>query len=131
MKSSRPYLLRALYEWMLDNDATPHLMVDETVKGVQVPAGFDQDGMLILSIAPAAVEGLELGNDFVAFKARFGGKPHSVFVPMVAVKGVFARETGEGMQFLTEPGEPPAEADSSNADEAPSAAKRPGLRVVR
>lgn len=130
MQSSRPYLLRALYEWMLDNDATPHLMVDENAPGVQVPQGYGHDGMLVLSISPNAVRDLSLTNTDVSFSARFGGKPQQVWLPMAAVKGIFTKETGEGMQFLTEPGGPPAE--GVEPDETPEPPKRgPGLRVVR
>jgi len=129
MKSSRPYLLRALYEWMLDNDATPHLMIDETAAGVQVPSGFSQDGILILSISPNAVRDLSLTNTDVSFSARFAGKPEQVWLPMCAVKGIFAKETGEGMQFMTEPGGPPAEFAGNDEPEPPK--RGPGLRVVR
>lgn len=129
MKSSRPYLLRALYEWMLDNDATPHLMIDESVNGVQVPAGYSQDGILILSISPSAVKELSLTNTDVSFTARFAGKPEQIWLPMSAIKGVFSKETGEGMQFLTEPGGPPAEVEDPTTPEPPKSG--PGLRVVR
>ena len=133
MKSSRPYLLRGLYEWMLDNDATPHLLVEEGRPGVMVPSGYSQDGMLVLSISPSAVQHLELKNDYVSFSARFGGKPEDVWLPMAAIKGIFSKETGEGMQFLTEPGGAPSEAETevSSDDSDPPPPKGPGLRVVK
>lgn len=132
MRSSRPYLLRGLYEWMLDNDATPHILVEEGRAGVQVPAGFGKDGYVVLSVSPNAVRGLEMHNDYVSFEARFGGKPEQVWVPMAAVKGIFAKETGEGMQFMSEPGADPSESESVDEVESPvTEASRPGLRVVR
>ena len=137
MKSSRPYLLRGLYQWMIENDATPHLLVDETRPGVMVPPGYGKDGMVILNLAPSAVQGLQLDNGSVSFEARFGGVPHQIYVPMSAIKGLFARENGEGMQFLAEPGDPPEDEEgvSVQSSEAPPqtepAKGRPGLRVVR
>ncbi|WP_420550355.1 ClpXP protease specificity-enhancing factor [Litorivicinus lipolyticus] len=135
MNSSRPYLLRGLYEWMLDNDATPHIMVDETQYGVQVPAGFGQDGMVVLSLSPSAVRDLSITNTDLSFSARFAGKPENVWVPMAAVKGIFSKETGEGMQFVTEPGDPPAgvepEGADADPDDEPPTPSRPGLRIVR
>ena len=141
MKSSRPYLLRGLYEWMLDNDATPHLMVDETLDGVQVPAGYGHEGILILSISPSAVRDLSMTNEDVSFSARFGGKPEHLWIPMAAVKGIFAKETGEGMQFVAEPGDPPGATTepftstekSTHETERPTGRPpgRPGLKIVR
>ena len=141
MKSSRPYLLRGLYEWMLDNDATPHLMVDETLEGVQVPAGYGHEGILILSISPSAVRDLSMTNEDVSFSARFGGKPEHLWIPMAAVKGIFAKETGEGMQFVAEPGDPPgtpthpftSTEKSTGETERPTGRPpgRPGLKIVR
>ena len=142
MKSSRPYLLRGLYEWMLDNDATPHLMVDETLEGVQVPAGYGHEGILILSISPSAVRDLSMTNEDVSFSARFGGKPEHLWIPMAAVKGIFAKETGEGMQFVAEPGDPPGSPTESiekptDKTEGPTGRPigrppgRPGLKIVR
>ncbi|MGB0957275.1 MAG: ClpXP protease specificity-enhancing factor [Litorivicinus sp.] len=145
MQSSRPYLLRALHEWMLDNDATPHVLVDETQYGVQVPQGYGQDGMVVLSISPSAVRDLSITNTDLSFSARFAGKPENVWVPMSAVKGIFSKETGEGMQFLTEPGDAPAslspddepgpgstgDGPDDTPPATPSGSKRPGLRIVR
>ena len=132
MQSSRPYLLRALYDWMLDNDVTPHLMIDETAPCVQVPSGYGHEGMLILSVSPSAVRDLSMTNTDVSFSARFAGKPQQVWLPMAAVKGIFTKETGEGMQFLTEPGGPPADGSEAEEPPEPEPPKRgPGLRVVR
>lgn len=98
----RPYLLRAFYEWLLDNQLTPHLVVDVTLPGVRVPMEYARDGQIVLNIAPRAVGNLELANDEVRFTARFGGVPRQVEVPMAAVLAVYARENGAGTMFEPE-----------------------------
>ncbi len=103
MTPRRPYLLRAFYDWLVDNDLTPHLVVDATLPGVKVPMEFVSDGQIILNIAPRAVGNLELGNEAVSFNARFSGRPHSVIVPMYAVLAIYARENGAGTMFEPEP----------------------------
>ena len=102
MTPLRPYLLRAFYEWLVDNELTPHLVVDATLPGVRVPEEFVQDGQIILNIIPRAVGNLELGNEAVTFNARFSGRPHSVIVPMYAVQAIYARENGAGTMFEPE-----------------------------
>lgn len=113
----RPYLLRAFYEWLLDNQLTPHLVVDVTLPGVLVPMEYARDGQIVLNIAPRAVGNLELANDEVRFNARFGGVPRQVSVPLAAVLAIYARENGAGTMF-----EPEAAYDeevaSLNDDEA-------------
>ncbi len=104
IKPSRPYLLRALYEWVLDNDMTPHIAVDATVMGVQVPEQFIHDGQITLNIAPGAVQGLLIDDQGISFSARFGGVPMNVYAPIVAVLAIFTRENGMGMGFGMEPG---------------------------
>lgn len=110
MTPRRPYLLRAFYDWLLDNQLTPHLVVDVSVPGISVPMEFARDGQIILNIAPHAVGNLELGNDEVRFSARFAGIPRQVQVPMAAVMAIYARENGAGTMF-----EP--EADYLNGDD--------------
>lgn len=112
MSSHRPYLLRALYEWIADNDMTPHLLVDATVEGVRVPAHTINDGKVVLNIAARAVAHLDMDNDAVAFTARFGGVSHAVIVPIPAVLAIYARETGQGMAL------PPDEGMQAGAREA-------------
>lgn len=116
----RPYLLRAFYEWLLDNQLTPHLVVDVTLPGVKVPMEYARDGQIVLNIAPRAVGNLELANDEVRFNARFGGVPRRVYVPLAAVLAIYARENGAGTMF-----EPEAAYDeeiaSQNDDETTSA----------
>ena len=97
--SQRPYLLRAMHEWITDSGQTPHLVVNAMVEGVDVPNQHIQDGKIILNASYAAVQNLELGNEMIFFEARFGGAPHLVRVPVIAVLGIYARETSRGMVF--------------------------------
>lgn len=123
MTSSRPYLVRAIYDWILDNHLTPHLVVDAALQGVNVPPAAIRDGQVVLNIAPRAVAQLELGNEQVRFLARFGGVSHDVRVPLEAVLAVYAQENGQGMMF-------PAEAASSS-EPGPAPAPAPTLTAVR
>ena len=102
MTSHRPYLLRALYEWIADNDMTPHLLVDATRPSVQVPAHAVNDGRIVLNIAERAVSGLQMDNELIRFSARFGGVSQSISVPVGAVLAIYARETGQGMALPEE-----------------------------
>jgi stringent starvation protein B len=97
MTSHRPYLLRALYEWIADNGMTPHLLVDATRPHVQVPTHAVKDGRIVLNVAERAVAGLQMTNEVIRFSARFGGVSHAVSVPVSAVLAIYARENGQGM----------------------------------
>lgn len=103
VRSKRPYLIRALNDWIVDSELTPYLMVDAVGDEVQVPTEFISDGRIVLNISPAAVRDLIIGDDAVAFSARFGGRPFSVYVPIAQVLAVYAQETNEGMMFEPEP----------------------------
>ncbi len=103
MTSHRPYLLRALYEWIADNGMTPHVLVDASVPGVRVPRHAVKDGRIVLNIAERAVAKLELGNEVLRFTARFAGVSQVVNVPLPAVIAVYARETGQGMALPDDP----------------------------
>jgi len=138
MTSHRPYLLRALYEWIADNDMTPHLLVDAGQPGVQVPPHTIRDGKVVLNIAARAVSTLELGNDAVRFTARFGGVSHPVSVPVSAVLAIYARETGQGMALPEDstPGdagdEPPMPPSDPAGGDEPAPPRRGGhLRIVK
>jgi stringent starvation protein B len=123
MTSHRPYLLRALYEWIADNGLTPHLLVDATRPGVRVPAHAVKDGRIVLNIAERAVAHLQMDNDDVRFSARFGGVSHAVIVPIDAVLAVYARENGQGMELppdiAAQGSAPPTEAISEHDDTPP------------
>ena len=136
MSSHRPYLLRALYEWISDNDMTPHLLVDAGQPGVQVPSHTIKDGKVVLNIAARAVATLELGNDAVRFTARFGGVSHPVSVPVSAVLAIYARETGQGMALpedtgSADAGDEPPTPPSDPGDEPPPPSRGGHLRIVK
>jgi stringent starvation protein B len=145
MTSHRPYLLRALWEWIADNGMTPHLLVDARQPGVRVPAHTVKDGKVVLNIADRAVAKLEMGNDMVSFSARFAGVSQSVQVPVTAILAIYARETGQGMalpeemgasQASTAPGGEEVEAtepgDNGPDDDTPQPPKRGAhLRIVK
>ncbi len=129
LTSNRPYLIRALYEWLLDNGLTPHLLVEADAAGVSVPERYVEDGQIVLNISPSAVQQLQLGNELISFRARFGGTPMEVRVPAAAVLGIYARENGRGMLFPQE-GEPETE-ESPPDPETPPPARRPTLKVIK
>ena len=126
MSSNRPYLLRAVADWISDNGLTPYLLVDATVAGVRVPPHTVREGRVVLNIATRAVAQLELGNDAVRFMARFSGVSHNVVVPIQAVRAVYAQENGQGMMFEPEP-EPGQPADESGAADAANAGAVPAI----
>ncbi len=134
MKPSRGYLVRALNEWIQDNGCTPHIVVDAEVAGVMVPTQFVNDGQVVLNISPTAVQGLLVDNDALSFSARFGGVPMNVFVPMVAVLAIYARENGMGMGFGAEPGVDGFDEVAPGPDDEPpkpTRPERPTLKVVK
>ncbi|SIT09278.1 ClpXP protease specificity-enhancing factor [Neptunomonas antarctica] len=134
MKPSRPYLIKALQEWLLDNDCTPYLAVDVAVKGVMVPEQFISDGQIVLNISPSAIQNFVLDDEAISFNARFGGVPMNIYVPMAAVLAVYARESGAGMGFGMEPGADyyEQELDGSENPEPPKpSGGRPSLKIVK
>lgn len=139
MTPKRPYLLRALYDWIVDNQLTPHLVVDATIVGTKVPQQFVKDGQITLNISPSAVVGLQLLDDAIRFNARFGGQPMDVIVPMTAALALFARENGAGAMFEAEPQldkMPVEDAGQEQTDSAEQAqeqtkSKRPNLKVIK
>lgn len=134
MTSSRPYIVRALYEWILDNECTPYVLVNAMADHVEVPQQYVKNGQIVLNISPVAVMDLQINNNDMHFNGRFGGVPMDVFVPIEAVMGIYARENGQGMVFELEepqPPQPPA-SPGSGGDEDPKPGKnKPGLRVVK
>lgn len=125
MTSNRPYLIRAIHEWLLDNQCTPHLLVDAGAQGVDVPRQYVQDGKIVLNIGPNAVEGFRVSNDEVSFLARFSGVSQMVAIPVGAVLAIYARENGRGMMFEEGDGEPEPD------DSGPKPASKPSLKVVK
>ncbi|MBU0500150.1 MAG: ClpXP protease specificity-enhancing factor [Gammaproteobacteria bacterium] len=132
MTSSRPYFIRALYDWLVDNGTTPYLLVKAQMPGVQVPAQFVENGQIVLNLSPTAVQALDLGNELIRFSARFGGVPMEVRVPPGAVLGIYARENGRGMLFPESEGTGVLDAESGGDEpNPPPTGGRPSLRVVK
>jgi stringent starvation protein B len=134
MTPSRPYLVRALNDWILDNDMTPYIVVDVDVQGVSVPNDYVTNGQIILNISPSAVNELLIDLQAISFSARFGGVPMQVSVPIVAVMAIYSKENGQGMVFGAEPGAP----EPPNPDEPRSPQKKaehlphkPSLKIVK
>lgn len=134
MTPSKPYLMRALYEWIVDNNCTPHVIIKATYPGVTVPQAYIKDGQIVLNVSPSAVVGLLMSNDSLDFSARFGGQPFKITAPINAVLAIYARENGQGMFFgeddptPPEPGQPEsAEIKAKDSEKA----KRPSLKVVK
>lgn len=120
LSPNQPYLIRAIYEWIVDNDLTPYLLVDASNDDAHVPRQYVENGKIVLNIAPRAVNHLELSNENVNFNARFSGKPMDVVFPMDAVLAIYAKENGQGMIF-NEGGDEP---DPPKPD-------KPSLRIVK
>jgi stringent starvation protein B len=135
VRSRRPYLLRAMHEWITDSLQTPHLVVDAAFQGVEVPRQYVQSGKIILNVSLNATSGLNLGNDFVTFRARFGSSTHDVLVPIAAVLGIYARETGQGMIFSEADAPPPPQPPQATPDTPASGSEpkraKPTLKVVK
>ncbi len=127
MTSSRPYLIRAVYEWIAENSLTPQIVVDAEMENVNVPRQFVSEGRIVLNLSQRAVRSLVLGNEQIEFSARFGGILFQVSVPVGAVQAVIARENGAGMSFPEDESEPEPPKDP----ETPEEPGRPALRVVK
>jgi len=127
MTSLKPYLIRSIYEWILDNQLTPYLLVDAENSNAILPMQFADDGKIVLNIRPEAVEALSLGNDTIEFNARFSGKPMHIIAPVVAVMAIYAKENGKGMVFN------PEDEDTDNPPSPPEKTPptKPALRVVK
>ncbi|OTG79047.1 ClpXP protease specificity-enhancing factor [Acinetobacter sp. ANC 5054] len=134
LSPTRPYLTRALYEWICDNQLTPYLLVDATKQDTMVPVQYVQDGQIVLNIAPHATHALHISNDAITFSARFGGVSQNLYVPFAAVLGIYARENGQGMFY-----DPEEYADikndqnalkSNDQEQEEQPKKKPGLRLL-
>lgn len=131
MTSMRPYLIRAIYDWIGDNNCTPHMLVNANVEDAVLPTQYVQDGRIVLNVRAEAVQGLELGDEFILFNARFGGKPMEVYFPVSSVLAIYAKESGKGMVFDQESDDettPPSPGPSSTQRKKPT---KPVLTVVK
>ncbi len=136
LPTKRPYLLRAMHEWMTDCGHTPHVIVDAERAGSEVPRAYVKDGKIVLNLSASATQRLRLGNEDIEFDARFAGVVHHVRVPIGAVLGIYARETGEGMVFSEqdlgpEPPSSPKPAEDGGGAREGGGARRPQLKVVK
>ena len=144
MTSHRPYMIRALHEWILDNNFTPYILVNAFTEGVEVPQDYVKDGQIVLNISPQAIKTLNINNTAIEFEGRFGGIPTNVYAPMHAVMSIYAKENGQGMMFETddpmpEPPAPVSGVDSSfsgsekgdGKNKKASKSSKPSLRVVK
>ena len=132
---TRPYLIRAIREWAMDNGLTPQLLVDADVEGIVIPEGHVQDGKIVLNVHTQAVKALELGNEFITFSTRFGGVSHAINLPIQSVQAVFARENGQGIFFQEEEVQHQMEQSVGYSEEPPpndksSGPRQPHLRLV-
>ncbi|NYS59216.1 ClpXP protease specificity-enhancing factor [Vreelandella salicampi] len=130
MRSSRPYLARALYEWLVDNELTPYLVVDATQPDVEVPKQFVQNGQIVLNVAPTAVRDLFMENQAIGFNARFGGQPMQVMIPITALIAIYARENGAGMVFGHEPELDSPEEEQTESESQSGVSGKPELSVA-
>jgi stringent starvation protein B len=129
MTSSRPYLIRALSEWILDNDMTPHIVVDAQHEDVVVPTQYVENGKIVLNVSPTAVRDLQVSNETLSFSARFSGQAMDVYMPIMAVLAIYARENGQGMVFADDESTPPSpDKPTSNATDKKN---RPNLKLVK
>ncbi len=138
--SNKPYLFRAIFEWILDNGGTPHLLIDATEVDVTVPHEHVRDGQIVLNAAPEAVQGWLVDNEAVSFSARFSGKSQQIYIPMKAVKALYAQENGMGMVFPEEVVEQNREENIENSNqynpqrefkEKPKPTKVSHLKVIK
>lgn len=128
MTSQRPYFIRAIYEWIIDNDLTPYVLVDTEMEQVEVPQEHIQDGKIILNLSPSAIQGLDMGNEWISFSARFSGRSMHLLFPVAAVLAVYAQENGQGVTF---PPEPVAEPAKAPEPVTPPKKGKPVLRRVK
>jgi stringent starvation protein B len=126
MTSQKPYLIRAIYQWLQDNQLTPYLLVNTTLDSVQVPTEYINDGKIVLNIDPDAVHNFHADNEWISFSARFSGKQMELFIPIIAVLAIYGKENNEGMFFTDDETSPPSPSKPTQPKQ-----KRPGLKIVK
>lgn len=129
MTSNKPYLIRAIYDWIVDNGLTPYVLVSAEYTGVQVPHEHVTGGHIVLNISPSATRGLLLENDRIVFTARFSGKAEQIFIPPGAVLEIYAKENNRGIAFEIEDAPPPSSVTTADAD-VPASRAKPALTLV-
>lgn len=138
MISSRPYLVSALFDWIVDGEMTPYILVDATNENAVVPQQYVEDGKIVLNLSPQATESLQLKKEFIMFSARFAGKTMEVSFPMEAVMAIYAKENGQGMVFQehdnnnpTDPDKGPITGSDKGASGGSEKISRPSLKIVK
>lgn len=131
MTSNKPYLIRAFYDWILDNELTPYIAVDANYPNVMVPEQYIDDGQIVLNVAPASVGAISMTGDVIEFSARFGGKVQNLYVPFEAVGAIYARENGVGSSFDIEYPEEGEEAVEQSETAKPEKKGKPTLSIVK
>jgi len=128
--STRPYLIRAIYDWCVDQGLTPYLAVRVDAQ-TEVPVSFVKDGEIVLNLSAGAVRNLEMGNEWITCNGRFGGTPFDLIVPVSGVMGIFAKENGQGMVFQAVDTPPRSDNNTSSKENKPKRGKPPTLRIVK
>jgi stringent starvation protein B len=142
MTSNRPYLIRAIFDWLVDNDCTPHIVVNAYFPDVSVPQQYVSKGQIVLNVAPRATADFVMDNEAISFTTRFGGVPTQIYVPIMAVMGIYARENGQGLMFDSEDGADQSASDGGPEDlppkpprgpsgPKPAGKNKPSLKVVK
>lgn len=131
MTSSKPYLIRGLYQWLLDNQVTPYILADASSEDIMIPSGVATDGKVVLNLSPSAIDSLEMTNDYLSFSARFNGVAQEIYCPIASILAIYAQENGEGMMF---PADTEGEPNSLNKGESSDKSQKPvkaGLKIVK
>ena len=135
MHSNRPYLVKALFDWIVDNQCTPYIVVDAFFEGVSVPRDFVKDGQIVLNIAPRSVSNFSMSNEAVSFSTRFSGVPVDLYLPTMSIMGIYAQENGRGMMFEPDddppPNSPKIVQSEGSSEPTPGKSSKPSLRVVK
>jgi stringent starvation protein B len=129
MSSQKPYLIRAIYQWLLDNQSTPYLLVNTNHEGVVVPEQYIRDARIVLNLAPDAISGLNMDNEWVSFSARFSGKAMDLFIPVIAIQAIYGKENNEGMFFPEE--ENPTPPTPPSVEPTKTTNGKPSLKLVK
>jgi len=131
MSPSKPYLIRGLYQWLLDNQATPYILADASSDGVMVPRGIASDGKVVLNLSPSAIQNLEMTNDYISFSARFNGVAQDIYCPIASILAIYAQENGEGMMFPADSDEKQGSVGKVEDSGKSGKPNKAGLKIVK
>ena len=131
MTSSKPYLIRGLYQWLLDNQVTPYILADASNEDIMIPSGVATDGKVVLNLAPSAIDRLEMTNDYLSFSARFNGVAQEIYCPIASILAIYAQENGEGMMFPADSEDESNSPDKAEGPDKSQKAGKAGLKIVK